>query len=68
MLPTNNTKSVWLVSKPRKCAIDIENYAQAEDEARANRLGLWRDENPEHPWEFLHPNQATSDTALTNVR
>ncbi len=27
-------------------------YAQAEDEARANKKGLWQDKNPMPPWEF----------------
>ncbi len=26
-------------------------YAQAEDEARANKRGLWQDKNPMPPWE-----------------
>ena len=48
-------------------AIDRENYAQAEDEARENRLGLWRDENPEPPWDFRHQNRATSTATSTQV-
>ncbi len=27
-------------------------YAQAEDEARANKTGLWQDKNPMPPWEW----------------
>ena len=27
-------------------------YAQAEDEARANKTGLWQDKNPMPPWEY----------------
>ncbi len=27
-------------------------YAQAEDEARANKKGLWQDKNPMPPWEY----------------
>ena len=27
-------------------------YAQAEDEARANKKGLWQDKNPMPPWEW----------------
>ena len=27
-------------------------YAQAENQARAERIGLWRDNNPRPPWEF----------------
>lgn len=29
-----------------------ESYAQAESEARAKKLGLWRDANPVNPYEF----------------
>ncbi|MCI0719652.1 MAG: thermonuclease family protein, partial [Acidobacteria bacterium] len=31
---------------------DRTAYAQAEVNARKNRLGLWRDVNPIPPWEF----------------
>ena len=27
-------------------------YAQAEDEARATKKGLWQDKNPMPPWEW----------------
>jgi len=27
-------------------------YTNAEEQARAKRLGLWRDTNPQPPWEF----------------
>jgi micrococcal nuclease len=27
-------------------------YIQAEEQARGKRLGLWRDNNPQPPWEF----------------
>lgn len=30
-------------------------YNKAEEEARASKRGLWRDENPTPPWEFRHP-------------
>jgi endonuclease YncB( thermonuclease family) len=33
-------------------ANDRENYAEAERQARAARLGLWTDEVPQPPWEF----------------
>jgi endonuclease YncB( thermonuclease family) len=48
--------------------VDRESYAQAEDEARENRLGLWRDENPEPPWDFRHQSRTTSSTPSPNVR
>ena len=31
---------------------DTPIYAQAENEARAKKIGLWRDANPIPPWEF----------------
>jgi endonuclease YncB( thermonuclease family) len=48
--------------------VDRESYAQAEDEARINQLGLWRDENPEPPWDFRHQSRATSSTTSPHVR
>jgi endonuclease YncB( thermonuclease family) len=48
--------------------VDRESYAQAEDEARINRLGLWRDESPESPWDFRHQNRATSTATSPHVR
>jgi endonuclease YncB( thermonuclease family) len=49
-------------------SVDRENYTQLEDEARNNRLGLWRDENPEPPWDFRHQKHATTTTTSTHVR
>ena len=31
---------------------DVPRYAQAERAARARRVGLWRDPEPEAPWDF----------------
>ena len=33
---------------------DQQSYAAAEIEARATKLGLWRDADPMPPWEFRH--------------
>jgi len=33
---------------------DRQSYAAAEIEARAAKLGLWRDADPMPPWEFRH--------------
>lgn len=34
--------------------VDQQSYAAAENEARAAKLGLWRDDAPVPPWEFRH--------------
>jgi endonuclease YncB( thermonuclease family) len=36
---------------------DQRLYAQAEDEARANKRGLWQDKNPMPPWEWRRLNR-----------
>jgi endonuclease YncB( thermonuclease family) len=36
---------------------DRQLYAQAEDEARVNEKGLWRDKNPIPPWEWRWQNR-----------
>ena len=33
---------------------DQQSYAAAEIEARATKLGLWRNVDPIHPWKFRH--------------
>jgi endonuclease YncB( thermonuclease family) len=38
-------------------------YAAAEAQARAARLGLWRDPSPLPPWVFSHPERAASKAA-----
>jgi endonuclease YncB( thermonuclease family) len=40
-------------------AQDRQRYAIAENQARDSRLGLWRENNPNAPWEFrrLHRSQ-----------
>lgn len=35
-------------------AVDRKVYADAENEARAAKLGLWAGSEPEPPWEFRH--------------
>ena len=37
---------------------DQQSYAVAETEARATKLGLWRDAEPTPPWEFRHKGRA----------
>jgi endonuclease YncB( thermonuclease family) len=32
-------------------------YAQAEDKARVERVGLWRNKNPMPPWEWRRLNR-----------
>ena len=38
----------------KKYSTDIE-YDQLETAAKANKIGLWTDENPTPPWEWRHP-------------
>jgi endonuclease YncB( thermonuclease family) len=33
---------------------DDPELAKLEEEARANKVGLWRQSNPESPWDFRH--------------
>ena len=35
------------------------NYAAAEKDAAAARLGLWQDAEPVPPWEWRHPAKAS---------
>ncbi len=44
----------WWYEKYRKeqSASDQRMYAQAEQEARAQRVGLWRDADPVPPWDW----------------
>jgi len=46
----------WWYEKYRKeqAASDQRIYEQAEQQARAQRVGLWRDASPTPPWEFRH--------------
>ncbi|MES2978024.1 MAG: thermonuclease family protein [Pseudomonadota bacterium] len=37
---------------------DREAYATVEDEAKADRRGLWSDANPTPPWDLRHPKNA----------
>lgn len=36
-------------------AVDRVMYSRAESDARAARIGLWRDAQPVPPWEFRKP-------------
>lgn len=46
----------WWYEKYRKeqSPADQRTYAQAEQQARLQQVGLWRDKNPIPPWEFRH--------------
>ena len=37
-------------------------YAQAENEARAKKIGLWKDANPIPPWEFRKAKKEKGDS------
>ena len=41
----------WAAQKTRKPPVHSD-YLLAEEQARAKRLGLWMQENPQPPWEF----------------
>ena len=36
---------------------DRVRYAEAEETARAEHIGLWRDPNPEAPWDYRKRNK-----------
>lgn len=40
---------------------DRQSYAEAEVEARAAKLGLWRDAEPTPPWEFRRKGRNSQD-------
>lgn len=46
----------WWYEKYRKeqSPADQQTYAQAEQQARLQRVGLWSDKNPIPPWDFRH--------------
>lgn len=41
-------------------------YEHAEDQARQQRIGLWRDRNPTPPWEWRKGGQANEDLAAAS--
>jgi len=45
---------------------DRRSYATAEDRARADHLGLWRDPSPVPPWDFRRKRTAAHDHAPSN--
>jgi len=46
----------WWYEKYRKeqSPADQQTYAQTEQQARLQRVGLWSDKSPTPPWEFRH--------------
>ena len=41
-------------------------YAHAEEQARQQQIGLWRDPNPNPPWEWRKGGQANEDLAAAS--
>lgn len=48
----------WWYEKYRKeqSSVDQQTYAQAEQQARLQRVGMWKDKDQIPPWEFRHAN------------
>ncbi len=46
----------WWYEKYRKeqSSADQQNYQEAEQQARMQRIGLWRDDNRTPPWDWRH--------------
>ena len=42
----------WVYDKYCKPGTPCNDWRQMQKEARANRIGLWRDKNPVPPWEW----------------
>jgi endonuclease YncB( thermonuclease family) len=43
-------------------------YERAEADARAAKIGLWQQPNPQPPWEFRHPDQASTNQPTQQTR
>ncbi len=43
--------------------LDRQLYADAENQARQRRAGLWADNAPQPPWEFRHPEKPDANPA-----
>ena len=52
----------WWYEKYRKeqSPTDQRRYEAAEQQARVQRIGLWRDANPRPPWDWRHGGAATA--------
>lgn len=42
-------------------------YAQAEDEARSRRIGLWAEASPQAPWDYRHGGQGAESGMVGKV-
>lgn len=56
------TGMAWWYEKYRKeqSQTDQHRYEEAEQQARAQRIGLWKDANPTPPWDWRHGGASTA--------
>jgi endonuclease YncB( thermonuclease family) len=64
-----NTGLAWHYKKYQNdhSRSDRQLYAHAEDQARQQRIGLWRDPNPTPPWEWRKSGQTNDDSAAAST-
>lgn len=51
----------WAAENLKKHS-DAQEYFHAEEQARAKRVGLWAQDNPQPPWEFRKSRKINQDS------